>query len=149
MTQRPPVPPFTRETAIQKVRAAEDAWNTRDPASVPNAYTPDSRWRNRDEFFSGREAIAAFLARKWARELDYRLIKELWAFTENRIAVRFVYESHAPKGNGGAVTATRIGCSTPMATQPSAMPVSTTRGSPSRDAYSAGRRAVGRTTIRV
>ena len=98
MTLRPPVPPFTRETAIQKVRAAEDAWNTRDPARVPNAYTHDSRWRNRDEFFSGREAIAAFLARKWARELDYRLIKELWAFTENRIAVRFVYELHDADG---------------------------------------------------
>jgi nuclear transport factor 2 (NTF2) superfamily protein len=75
MTPRPPVPPFTRETAIQKVRATEDAWNTRDPARLPAAYTPDSRWRNRDEFFSGREAIAAFLTRKWARELDYRLIK--------------------------------------------------------------------------
>jgi nuclear transport factor 2 (NTF2) superfamily protein len=98
MTQRPPVPPFTRETAIQKVRAAEDAWNTRDPARVPAAYTPDSRWRNRDEFFSGREAIEAFLKRKWARELDYRLIKELWAFADNRIAVRFVYESHDADG---------------------------------------------------
>jgi uncharacterized protein len=98
MTPRPPVPPFTRETAIQKVRAAEDAWNTCDPARVPAAYTPDSRWRNRDEFFSGRDAIAAFLNRKWARELDYRLIKELWAFTENRIAVRFVYESHDAEG---------------------------------------------------
>ena len=99
MTQRPPVPPFTCETAVLKVRAAEDAWNTRDPTRVPNAYTPMSRWRNRDEFFSGREAIAAFLTRKWARELDYRLIKELWAFTENRIAVRFVYESHDRDGH--------------------------------------------------
>src|SRR5271168_1210182 len=99
MAPRPPIPPFTRETAVQKVRAAEDAWNTRDPARVPAAYTPDSRWRNRDEFFSGREAIAAFLARKWARELDYRLIKELWAFTENRIAVRFAYEWHDDSGN--------------------------------------------------
>jgi nuclear transport factor 2 (NTF2) superfamily protein len=98
MTPRPPVPPFTRESAIQKVRAAEDAWNTRDPSRVPGAYTPDSRWRNRDEFFSGREAIAAFLTRKWARELDYRLIKELWAFTENRIAVRFAYESRDAEG---------------------------------------------------
>ena len=98
MTPRPPVPPFTRETATQKVRAAEDAWNTRAPARVPAAYTSDSRWRNRNEFFSGREAIAGFLARKWARELDYRLIKELWAFTEDRIAVRFVYESHDAGG---------------------------------------------------
>ena len=98
MTPRPPVPPFTRETANEKVRVAEDAWNTCDPARVPAAYTPDSRWRNRDEFFAGREAIAAFLARKWARELDYRLIKELWAFTENRIAVRFAYESHDAAG---------------------------------------------------
>src|SRR6516162_10401953 len=99
MTPRPPVPPFTRETAVQKVRAAEDAWNTRDPRRVPNGYTSMSRWRNRDEFFSGREAIAAFLTRKWARELDYRLIKELWAFTENRIAVRFAYEWHDDSGN--------------------------------------------------
>ena len=98
MTQRPPCPPFTRETAIQKVRAAEDAWNTRDPARATAAYTAESRWRNRDEFFSGREAIAAFLTRKWARELDYRLIKELWAFSGDRIAVRFVYESHDPGG---------------------------------------------------
>ncbi len=95
---RPPVPPFARDTALQKVRAAEDAWNTRDPARVPAAYTADSRWRNRDEFFAGRAAIAAFLQRKWATELDYRLIKELWAFSDNRIAVRFVYESHDPGG---------------------------------------------------
>ena len=94
MTPRPPVPPFTRETAVQKVRATEDAWNTRDPARLPAAYTLDSRWRNRDEFFSGRAAIAAFLTRKWGRELDYRLIKELWAFSDDRIAVRFVYECH-------------------------------------------------------
>ena len=98
MPQRPLAPAFTHETAIQKVRAAEDAWNTRDPARVPAAYAADSRWRNRDEFFSGREAIAAFLERKWARELEYRLIKELWAFTDNRIAVRFVYESHDQSG---------------------------------------------------
>lgn len=89
---RPPFPPFTHESAAQKVRAAEDAWNTRDPARVALAYTVDSRWRNRDEFFEGREAIAAFLTRKWSRELDYRLIKELWAYEENRIAVRFAYE---------------------------------------------------------
>jgi len=91
---RPPVPPFTRETAIQKVRAAEDGWNTRDPQRVSLAYTPDSVWRNRAEFVTGRDAIVAFLARKWVRELDYRLIKELWAVTDNRIAVRFAYEWH-------------------------------------------------------
>lgn len=91
---RPPVPPFTRETAIQKVRAAEDGWNTRDPQRVSLAYTPDSVWRNRSEFVTGREAIVAFLARKWSRELDYRLIKELWAAADNRIAVRFAYEWH-------------------------------------------------------
>jgi nuclear transport factor 2 (NTF2) superfamily protein len=91
-TERPPLPPFTRETASLKVRAAEDAWNGRDPARVALAYTPDSRWRNRSEFLSGRGEIEAFLTRKWQRERDYRLIKELWAFTENRIAVRFAYE---------------------------------------------------------
>lgn len=89
---KPPLPPFNKETAIQKVRLAENAWNTRDPERVSQAYSEDSRWRNRAEFFSGRQAIVAFLKRKWARELDYRLIKELWAFTDNRIAVRFVYE---------------------------------------------------------
>lgn len=96
---RPPLPPFTRESAIQKVRAAEDAWNTRDPQRVSLAYTPQSVWRNRAEFVTGREAIAAFLTRKWARELEYRLIKELWAFTDNRIAVRFAYEWHDDSGN--------------------------------------------------
>jgi len=95
---RPPFPPFTRETAIQKVRAAEDAWNKRSPAQVALAYTPDSRWRNRAEFLSGRAEIEAFLTRKWAKELDYRLIKELWAFTDNRIAVRFAYEWHDDSG---------------------------------------------------
>ena len=98
MTPRPPLPPFTEETARQKVRAAEDAWNGRDPAKVALAYSPDSRWRNRSEFFTGRDEIVAFLTRKWARELDYRLIKELWAFTGNRIAVRFVYESRDAAG---------------------------------------------------
>lgn len=93
-SDRPPLPPFTVETAIQKVRMAEDAWNSRDPKRVVLAYTPDSRWRNRAEFLQGREAIEAFLNRKWNRELDYRLIKELWAFHENRIAVRFAYEWH-------------------------------------------------------
>lgn len=91
---RPPLPPFTRDSAIIKVRKAEDAWNGRDPAKVALAYTPDSRWRNRSEFLTGREAIVAFLTAKWARELDYRLIKELWAFEADRIAVRFVYEWH-------------------------------------------------------
>jgi hypothetical protein len=89
---RPPAPPFTRETAILKVRKAEDAWNTRDPRSVALAYTPDSRWRNRSEFLQGRPAIIEFLTRKWEREREYRLIKELWAFTDDRIAVRFAYE---------------------------------------------------------
>ncbi|MDE1180287.1 nuclear transport factor 2 family protein [Paraburkholderia sp.] len=96
---RPPLPPFTRETAIQKVRGAEDGWNTRDPARVSLAYTPQSVWRNRAEFVTGRDAIVGLLQRKWARELDYRLIKELWAFTDNRIAVRFAYEWHDDSGH--------------------------------------------------
>ena len=95
---RPPLPPFTEDTAKQKVQAAEDAWNTRDPQRVAQAYTEDSEWRNRDEFFSGREAIAAFLTRKWQKELDYALKKTLWAFTDNRIAVRFEYEWHDSNG---------------------------------------------------
>ena len=96
---RPPLPPFTRETAIQKVRLAEDAWNTRDPAKVAQAYSIDTRWRNRAEFANGRPEAEAFLRRKWAKELDYRLIKELWAFTGARIAVRFAYEYHDDSGN--------------------------------------------------
>jgi uncharacterized protein len=96
---RPPLPPFTDASAIQKVRMAEDAWNTRDPAGVALAYTTDSRWRNRSEFVEGRAAIEAFLTRKWSRELDYRLIKEVWAFRQNRIAVRFAYEWHDDSGN--------------------------------------------------
>jgi len=95
---RPPLPPFTAETAAIKVRAAEDAWNRRDPEMVALAYTPDSRWRNRDEFLNGRAEIVAFLTRKWAKELDYRLLKELWAFTGDRIAVRFAYEWHDAGG---------------------------------------------------
>ena len=91
---RPPLPPFTEATAIEKVRLAEDGWNSRDPAKVALAYTPDSHWRNRAEFLTGRDAIVAFLTRKWTRELDYRLIKELWTFAGNRIAVRFAYEYH-------------------------------------------------------
>ena len=96
---RPSLPPFTAATAAEKARMAEDAWNTRDPARVALAYTADSRWRNRAEFFEDRAAIEAFLARKWKRELDYRLIKEVWAFRENRIAVRFAYEWHDDSGN--------------------------------------------------
>jgi uncharacterized protein len=96
---RPPVPPFDREAAITKVRRAEDAWNTRDPEKVAGAYTEDSRWRNRAEFPTGRAQIVEFLTRKWARELDYRLIKELWAFGDDRIAVRFAYEWHDDSGN--------------------------------------------------
>jgi nuclear transport factor 2 (NTF2) superfamily protein len=95
---RPPVPPFDEESAKKKVQAAEDAWNTRDPEKVSLAYTPDSKWRNRDEFFEGREAIVEFLTRKWARELDYRLRKELWAYSGNRISVRFEYESRDESG---------------------------------------------------
>jgi hypothetical protein len=95
---RPPLPPFTEESAIQKVRAAEDSWNTRDPASVVVAYTPDSRWRNRTEFPCGRSEIEAFLIRKWTHELDYRLIKDLWTFGDDRIAVRFAYEYHNDNG---------------------------------------------------
>jgi uncharacterized protein len=98
-TPRLPVPPFDRDTAAQKARLAEDAWNTRNPEKVAGAYTPGSVWRNRSEFLSGREAIIQFLTRKWAKELDYRLIKELWAFSENRIAVRFAYEWHDDSGN--------------------------------------------------
>ena len=96
---RPPLPPFTDETASLKARAAEDAWNSRDPARVALAYTPDGQWRNRAEFLTGRDAIAAFLTRKWARERDYRLIKEVWAHAGNRIAVRFAYEYHDDRAN--------------------------------------------------
>lgn len=95
---RPPVPPFTAATAAVKARLAEDAWNSRDPARVALAYSVDSRWRNRSEFFEGRDAIVAFLTGKWQRELSYRLIKEVWAFTDHRIAVRFVYECHDEDG---------------------------------------------------
>jgi nuclear transport factor 2 (NTF2) superfamily protein len=98
MDTRPPVPPFTRADAVKKVRAAEDGWNTRDPERVALAYTPDSRWRNRSEIFQGRDAIVEFLTRKWAKELDYRLIKEMFAFDTDRIAVRFAYEWHDGDG---------------------------------------------------
>ncbi len=96
---RPPLPPFTDQTAAQKARLAEDAWNSCDPARVALAYTPDSQWRNRAEFINGRDAIEAFLTRKWAREHDYRLIKEVWTHSENRIAVRFAYEYRDDSGN--------------------------------------------------
>jgi nuclear transport factor 2 (NTF2) superfamily protein len=99
MAPLPPLPPFTLQTAVQKVRLAEDGWNTRDPGKVALAYTVDSRWRNRAEFANGREQIVTLLTRKWTRELDYRLIKELWAFRENRIAVRFAYEYHDDSGH--------------------------------------------------
>ncbi|QNK73745.1 nuclear transport factor 2 family protein [Variovorax sp. PAMC28562] len=97
-TSRPPLPPFTLESARQKVQAAEDGWNTRDPVRVSLAYTPDTEWRNRADFLTGREKVVEFLTRKWARELDYRLKKELWAFADNRIAVRFEYEWHDDSG---------------------------------------------------
>jgi nuclear transport factor 2 (NTF2) superfamily protein len=97
--QRPPLPPFTLESAIEKVRLAEDGWNSRDPAKVALAYTVDSEWRDRAEFVTGRDAIVAFLSMKWRRELDYRLIKEIWAFGDDRIAVRFAYEWHDDSGN--------------------------------------------------
>ena len=96
---RPPLPPFTRESAIQKVRIAEDSWNSRDPGRVAPGYAIDSRWRNRSEFVNGRNEIIAFLSREWAKELDYRLIKELWAFDGNRISVRFAYEWHDDSGH--------------------------------------------------
>ena len=96
---RPPLPPFNAQTAMEKVRLAEDGWNSRDPSRVALAYTPDSMWRNRAEFIDGRSEIEAFLTRKWAKELEYRLVKELWAFDGNRIAVRFAYEYHDDSGN--------------------------------------------------
>ena len=99
MEQRPPLPPFTLETALQKVRLAEDGWNTRNPSRVALAYSQDTQWRNRAEFVVGRAAAQAFLERKWARELDYRLIKEIWVFGGNRIAVRFAYEWHDDSGH--------------------------------------------------
>ncbi|MEU0285759.1 nuclear transport factor 2 family protein [Streptomyces sp. NPDC052492] len=98
MADHPPVPPFTYESAVQKVRMAENGWNSRDPHKVSLVYAEDSRWRNRDEFVTGREGVVEFLTRKWSRELDYRLIKELWAFGGNRIAVRFAYECHDEAG---------------------------------------------------
>jgi len=97
--QRPPVPPFTRDSALAKVQAAEDAWNSRDPETVAHAYSTDSKWRNRDRFFQGRDAIVEFLTDKWSTELHYKLVKELWAFTDNHISVRFEYEwQHSQSG---------------------------------------------------
>lgn len=98
MEKRYPIPPFTMETALQKVQAAEDAWNTKDPAKVATAYTIDTEWRNRTEFISGRQEVVAFLTRKWNKELEYKLKKELWGFRDNRMAVRFEYEWHDEKG---------------------------------------------------
>ena len=112
MTPRPPLPPFDRDAARRKVQAAEDASNTRDPERVALAYTVDSVWRNRDTFLAGREQIVDFLTRKWERELDYALRKELWSFGDDRIAVRFQYESHDRPGSGGGATATSCGSST-------------------------------------
>jgi uncharacterized protein len=99
MEQRPPLPPFTLETAKQKVQLAEDAWNSKDPNRVSLAYTVDTEWRNRDQFLNGREAVVQFLTKKWEKELDYKLKKELWSYTENRISVRFEYEWHDKQGN--------------------------------------------------
>lgn len=99
METKPPIPPFDETSAAQKVRGAEDAWNTRDPSGVAQVYTRDTRWRNRDEFLHGRDEVVVFLERKWRKELDYRLIKELWAYGENRIAVRFAYEWHDDSGH--------------------------------------------------
>jgi nuclear transport factor 2 (NTF2) superfamily protein len=99
MEQRPPLPPFTAETAKQKVQLAEDAWNSKDPNRVSLAYTVDTEWRNRDQFINGREAVVQFLTKKWEKELDYKLKKELWSYTENRISVRFEYEWHDQQGN--------------------------------------------------
>ncbi|MBP2573453.1 nuclear transport factor 2 (NTF2) superfamily protein [Agrobacterium tumefaciens] len=107
--QRPPLQPFTFESAVEKVRLAEDGWNSRDPAKVALAYTVDSQWRNRAEFVTGREAIVAFLSAKWRREIDYRLIKELWALNDNRIAVRFAYEWRDDSGNWFIVRERELG----------------------------------------
>ena len=138
METKPPLPPFSLETARQKVQAAEDAWNSRDPERVALAYTPDSEWRNRAEFFAGRDAIKAFLQRKWAKELEYRLKKELWCFTDNRIGVRFEYEWHDDSGNWFVRMAMRCG-SLPTADSCSAASrVSTTSRSKRRIASCAG-----------
>ena len=132
---------------MQKVRGAEDAWNSRDPDRVVKVYTEDTLWRNRAEFPRGRAEVHAFLVRKWARELDYRLIKELWTFTDNRIAVRFAYEWHDDPGNGFAAMATRTGSSMQRDSCSDALPASMTCPSAKRSAGSTGRWGAGRMTI--
>ncbi len=146
---RPPLPPFTRETAAQKVRLAEDAWNTRDPQRVALAYTVDTIWRNRAEFPVGREQVQAFLERKWARELDYRLIKELWAFDGPTSPCALPTSGATTPVTGSAPMATRTGSSTSTATCIDALPASTISPSPRRTASSTGRRAGDRTSIRA
>ena len=140
---RPPIPPFTAQTAVQKVRLAEDAWNTRDPARVALAYSTDSTWRNRVEFVEGRDAIEAFLTRKWNTELDYRLIKELWAFRGNRIAVRFAYEWCDVAGQWYRSYGTRTGSSTRMASCAGVLPASTTHLFGMMSASTVGRSVAG------
>jgi nuclear transport factor 2 (NTF2) superfamily protein len=140
MSPRPPLPPFTEETARQKVQAAEDAWNTRDPERVAGAYSEDSVWRNRDEFLTGRAEIIEFLRRKWARELDYALRKDLWSFHGNRIAVRFQYESHNAAGSGSAATAgSPPGPAPPPQLRPPAAPAGVSPVARRPSARSAGR----------
>ena len=145
---RPPFPPFDAESAAKKVRLAEDAWNSRDPERVALAYTPDTIWRNRAEFPVGRAQVVEFLRRKWARELDYRLIKELWAYTGNRIAVRFAYEWRDDSGHCSAPTATRTGNSTSTASCTAASPPSMISRSAPRTGNTTGRSDAGPTTIR-
>jgi hypothetical protein len=148
MDTKPPLPPFTAETAAQKARMAEDAWNTRDPDRVVQVYTPDTVWRNRAEFPVGREQVRQFLQRKWARELDYRLIKEVWAFAGNRIAVRFAYEWHDDCGPlVPQLMATRTGSSMTRASCSAALPASTICPSRPATANSIGRWVVVRTII--
>jgi uncharacterized protein (TIGR02246 family) len=142
---RPPLPPFTAETAAQKARQAEDAWNTRDPARVALAYTTDSRWRNRAEFLQGREAIQEFLTRKWNRELDYRLIKEVWAFRENRIACALHMSGTTTAVIGSAATATRTGNSMSTALCGFASPASMMSRSRRASASTTGRSAAAPT----
>jgi len=148
-SSRPPLPPFTAETAARKARVAEDAWNTRDPERVAAAYTPDSRWRNRAEFFSGREAIVAFLHRKWARELDHRLVKEVWAHAGECVAVRFAYEWRDDSGHWFRSHGDEQRGSTRPASCAGGRRASTTCPSPRRTGCSAGRPAPGPTTTRA
>jgi nuclear transport factor 2 (NTF2) superfamily protein len=146
---RPPLPPFSVASAAEKVRLAEDGWNSRNPERVAQAYSEDSRWRNRSEFVNGREEIIGFLARKWQSEFEYRLIKELWAFTDNRIAVRFAYEWHDDSGNWFRSYGNEIGSSEPMASCKNASPASTIcRSSLRIDAFT-GHLGAGRTNTPV